>query len=104
LTAEETADNCYKNDILMPTIRDFMALLTERPYILDFGCGPAWKIVQYVASIKFISPRISAAEQRIRNDFPPLSQKPRKHRQLHGCQRLEPHSILPAISRFYAIK
>ncbi|EGW39307.1 class I SAM-dependent methyltransferase [Desulfosporosinus sp. OT] len=40
LTAERTAEEWYKEDILKPTIRDFVSLLPERPRILDLGCGP----------------------------------------------------------------
>lgn len=40
LTAEKTADEWYGNDILMPTIKDFFALLPANPRILDLGCGP----------------------------------------------------------------
>lgn len=40
LTAEGTADEGYKEEILMPTIQDFVSLLPENPRILDLGCGP----------------------------------------------------------------
>jgi len=40
LTAEKTADEWYKNDILLPTIKDFFSLLPAKPRILDLGCGP----------------------------------------------------------------
>jgi len=40
LTAETVADIWYEEDILMPTIREFVALLPPRPRILDLGCGP----------------------------------------------------------------
>jgi len=40
LTAEKTADEWYENDILLPTIKDFISLFSEAPRILDFGCGP----------------------------------------------------------------
>jgi 2-polyprenyl-3-methyl-5-hydroxy-6-metoxy-1,4-benzoquinol methylase len=39
LTAEKTADEWYKNDILLPTIKEFMSFLPEGPKILDLGCG-----------------------------------------------------------------
>jgi SAM-dependent methyltransferase len=39
LTAEQTANEWYPKDILMPTIRGFCSLLPERPRILDLGCG-----------------------------------------------------------------
>jgi SAM-dependent methyltransferase len=37
--ADETADSWYDNDILLPVISDFLAMLPERPVILDLGCG-----------------------------------------------------------------
>lgn len=40
LTAERTADEWYRNDILLPTIKDFIALIPGNPRILDLGCGP----------------------------------------------------------------
>lgn len=40
LTAERTAEIWYEKDVLMPTIEDFLALLPERPRVLDLGCGP----------------------------------------------------------------
>jgi 2-polyprenyl-3-methyl-5-hydroxy-6-metoxy-1,4-benzoquinol methylase len=40
LTAEMTADEWYKNDILMPTIKEFVSLLPKNPRVLDLGCGP----------------------------------------------------------------
>ena len=40
LTAERTAKEWYENDILMPTIKEFISLLPQNPRILDFGCGP----------------------------------------------------------------
>jgi 2-polyprenyl-3-methyl-5-hydroxy-6-metoxy-1,4-benzoquinol methylase len=40
LTAKETADRWYKEQVLMPTIQDFVSLLPENPKILDLGCGP----------------------------------------------------------------
>jgi len=40
LTAETTAQEWYENDILMPTIKEFVSLLPPNPKILDLGCGP----------------------------------------------------------------
>ncbi|MBN1363244.1 MAG: methyltransferase domain-containing protein [Syntrophaceae bacterium] len=40
LTAEKTADEWYQNDILLPTIKEFVSLLPQNPRILDLGCGP----------------------------------------------------------------
>ena len=39
-TANEVADEWYPNDVLMPTIREFLSHLPPRPRILDLGCGP----------------------------------------------------------------
>lgn len=39
LTAEKTADEWYKEELLNPTILDFISLLPEHPDILDLGCG-----------------------------------------------------------------
>jgi SAM-dependent methyltransferase len=70
LTAEETADKWYKNDILMPTIKDFMALLPESPRILDFGCGPGHESMRLVLAgaevvgIDFSPECIKVARQR----------------------------------------
>ena len=40
LTAWETAERWYPNDVLLPTIREFLSYLPENPRILDLGCGP----------------------------------------------------------------
>jgi len=40
VTAESTADEWYPNDILKPTIHDFISLFPPNPKILDLGCGP----------------------------------------------------------------
>ncbi|MFZ7104963.1 MAG: class I SAM-dependent methyltransferase [Peptococcaceae bacterium] len=40
LTAEKTAQEWYKEEILKPTIQDFISLLPEKPRVLDLGCGP----------------------------------------------------------------
>lgn len=39
LTAEETADRWYKEEVLKPTIQDFISLLPKHPKVLDLGCG-----------------------------------------------------------------
>jgi SAM-dependent methyltransferase len=43
LTAEQTANEWYPKDILMPTIRDFCSLLPEQPRVLDLGCGAGYE-------------------------------------------------------------
>jgi len=40
LTAEKTANEWYEEEILKPSIQDFLTLLPEHPRILDLGCGP----------------------------------------------------------------
>lgn len=40
LTAEQTAEEWYKEEILKPTIADFLKLFPAKPRILDLGCGP----------------------------------------------------------------
>lgn len=40
LRAEEIAENWYPNEILMPTIKDFLSNFKFKPRILDLGCGP----------------------------------------------------------------
>ena len=43
LTAEQTAREWYRKDVLMPTIRDFCSLLPDRPRVLDLGCGAGYE-------------------------------------------------------------
>ena len=38
--AEEIAEKWYPNEILMPTIKDFLSNFKVKPRILDLGCGP----------------------------------------------------------------
>ena len=40
LTAESSAKEWYGNNVLLPTLRDFLSLLPENPRVLDLGCGP----------------------------------------------------------------
>lgn len=39
LMAEKTAEEWYKEEILMPSIKDFLSLLPAKPRVLDLGCG-----------------------------------------------------------------
>jgi trans-aconitate methyltransferase len=39
-TAEQVADEWYPNDVLMPTIHEFLSHLPPTPRVLDLGCGP----------------------------------------------------------------
>ncbi len=43
LTAKKTADEWYKEEILKPTILDFVSMLPANPRILDLGCGPGYE-------------------------------------------------------------
>jgi SAM-dependent methyltransferase len=43
LNAERIADEWYANDVLLPTIQDFLTLLPAKPKILDLGCGPGYE-------------------------------------------------------------
>ena len=38
-TAIETAMNWYNNEILLPTIIEFISFFKPKPKILDLGCG-----------------------------------------------------------------
>jgi len=39
LTASDTAKEWYDNEMLLPTIKEWMELLPEHPKVLDLGCG-----------------------------------------------------------------
>ncbi len=39
LTAEKTADEWYRETVLMPTLQEFIGLFPKAPRILDYGCG-----------------------------------------------------------------
>jgi len=43
LTARENADEWYENDMLMPSIEEFVGLLPENPRVLDLGCGGGYE-------------------------------------------------------------
>ena len=42
-TAEETAKEWYPNTVLLPTLRELVALLPRRPRVLDLGCGAGYE-------------------------------------------------------------
>jgi ubiquinone/menaquinone biosynthesis C-methylase UbiE len=48
LTAKETADRWYKEQVLMPTIQEFVSFLSVNPKILDLGCGPGHESMRLV--------------------------------------------------------
>ena len=41
--AEEIAEKWYPNEILMPTLKDFLSNFKVKPRILDLGCGPGYE-------------------------------------------------------------
>lgn len=43
INAESIADEWYKNEVLMPNIKEFIELLPEKPKVLDLGCGPGYE-------------------------------------------------------------
>lgn len=70
LTAEETAENWYPNEILMPTIKDFLSNFRFKPRILDLGCGPGHESMRIhslgaeVVGVDFSSESIKIARKR----------------------------------------
>ncbi|MFW9989800.1 MAG: class I SAM-dependent methyltransferase [Candidatus Odinarchaeota archaeon] len=70
LTAEETAANWYPNEILMPTIKDFLSNFRDKPRILDFGCGTGHESMRLhslgaeVVGVDFSSESIQIARKR----------------------------------------
>ena len=70
LTAERTADEWYKEEILKPTIIDFVKLLPEHPIVLDLGCGPGHESMRlssagaHVTGIDFSEECIRIARER----------------------------------------
>jgi 2-polyprenyl-3-methyl-5-hydroxy-6-metoxy-1,4-benzoquinol methylase len=49
-TAAEAAGKWYPNDVLMPTIREFLSCLPPQPRILDLGCGPGRESMRLAAA------------------------------------------------------
>ena len=70
LTAERTADEWYKEEILKPTIIEFVKLLPEHPRVLDLGCGPGHESMRlnfsgaHVTGIDFSEECIRIARER----------------------------------------
>jgi len=70
LQAERTADEWYANNVLMPTIQDFLALLPDRPRVLDLGCGPGYESMRLnsagaeVVGVDFSSENVRIAQER----------------------------------------
>jgi SAM-dependent methyltransferase len=69
-TAQSTADEWYPNNLLLPTIADFISFLPEKPLVLDLGCGPGHeskrlsKAGAIVTGIDFSEKCIDIAKQR----------------------------------------
>ncbi|MDY7108247.1 MAG: class I SAM-dependent methyltransferase [Planctomycetota bacterium] len=70
LTAESRAEQWYGNEILMPTIRQFIAFLPRRPRVLDLGCGCGYESMRLasagaeVLGLDFSGASIRIARQR----------------------------------------
>jgi SAM-dependent methyltransferase len=70
LNAECIADEWYANNVLMPTIREFLTLLPDKPKILDLGCGPGYESMRLngegaeVLGIDFSPENIRIAQER----------------------------------------
>jgi SAM-dependent methyltransferase len=68
--AARTADEWYSEDILKPTIQDFISLLPANPQVLDLGCGPGHESMRLnqaganVLGIDFSEKCIDIARQR----------------------------------------
>ena len=69
-TADEVADAWYTNDLLMPTIREFLSHLPPEPRVLDLGCGPGHESMRLasagasVLGLDFSNECISVARKR----------------------------------------
>jgi predicted TPR repeat methyltransferase len=69
-TAEETARAWYDNDLLLCTIREFLAMLPDHPKVLDLGCGTGHEAKRLhalgavVTGIDFSSRSIAIARER----------------------------------------
>lgn len=113
LTAERTADEWYKEEILKPTIMDFVSLLADHPRILDLGCGPGHESMRLaltgadVLGIDFSGESISIARERCPQclfdvlDFRQLDLRYGKFQGVFACASLihiEPE-ILPDVIR-----
>jgi len=57
LVAEETANEWYNNDVLLPSIKEFINLLPARPRVLDLGCGPGYESMRLnnEGALKFVN-------------------------------------------------
>lgn len=113
LTAERTADEWYKEEILKPTILDFISLLPDHPRILDLGCGPGHESMRLastgadVVGVDFSKECIRIARERCPRckfdvlDFRQLDLRYGKFQGVFACASLihiEPE-ILPDVIR-----
>lgn len=70
LTAEKTADEWYEEELLKPTIVDFVSLFSYKPDILDLGCGTGHESMRLaktganVVGIDFSEESIKIAKER----------------------------------------
>jgi 2-polyprenyl-3-methyl-5-hydroxy-6-metoxy-1,4-benzoquinol methylase len=70
LTAEQTADEWYANDILNSSVLDFVKRLPKHPKVLDLGCGPGHESMRLagagadVVGVDFSEECIKAARER----------------------------------------
>jgi 2-polyprenyl-3-methyl-5-hydroxy-6-metoxy-1,4-benzoquinol methylase len=42
-SAAETAEEWYRNPVLLPTLKEFVSLLPRKPRVLDLGCGAGYE-------------------------------------------------------------
>ncbi len=70
LTAEDTANEWYNTETLLPTITDFISFLPEKPCVLDLGCGPGYesmrlsKLGANITGVDFSTESIRIARER----------------------------------------
>ena len=68
--AKEIAEKWYPNEILMPTIKDFLSNFKFKPRILDLGCGTGHESMRIhslgaeVVGVDFSSESIKIAQER----------------------------------------
>ncbi len=71
--AERTADEWYSNNLLLPSIREFLSLMPSKPRILDLGCGPGYESMRLnqegaeVLGIDFSEENIRIAKERCKS-------------------------------------
>ena len=73
LVAERTADEWYSNNLLLPSIREFLSLMPLKPRIMDLGCGPGYESMRLnqegaeVLGIDFSDENIRIAKERCKS-------------------------------------